>query len=78
MTYMDQYGNQAGSSAPVRTPDMPGVFPIGQQPTSPCEHDFVLIRSHCLGGGSPLADADATYIDVFYCRRCLEYREVTR
>lgn len=100
MTYMDAYGNQAGSGLPVRTPSSPGYQPIetgaprvppsssvteivpdgihiGQRPTKPCDHDFSHLRTY-RPGATAYERAGEKDVDVFFCRRCLEYREVKR
>jgi len=102
MTYMDAYGNQSGSGRPVRTASdverelrqmevarggsVPDGIPIGQQPTKPCEHDFVFLRQRPIyadiptppGTCVPTIMSSCGSADVFYCRKCLEYREVQR
>jgi len=60
----------------MELPPTPDGIPIGQQPTKPCEHDFLFLRSE-VPDETEIAHVDA-YTDVFYCRRCLEYREVKR
>lgn len=48
----------------------PGTLPV----KAPCEHDFDFLRMRL--EGSP---HNAEHVaDLFYCRRCLEYREVKR
>ena len=66
--------NNFGDKKPAST--IPDGFPIGQQPSAPCSHDFELLRTvDCVSD-----DAYRTIKkkDVFYCRHCLEYREKVR
>lgn len=53
---------------------VPDGFPIGQQPSKPCDHDWIFLR------GTQIVERDKplSHEDVFFCRRCLEKREVKR
>ena len=59
---------------------VPDGIPIGQQPTKPCEHYFEHLRSDTVLADVPESDKKIRIgdVDLFYCRRCLEYREVKR
>lgn len=61
-------------------PHMPPVN-IGKRPAPPCKHDFVFLRRESLhpeiGGGIKI-DTPVGSVDVFYCRYCLEQREVRK
>lgn len=56
----------------VRDPEcVPDNIVIGKRPTKPCEHDFIYLCTY----GEMNSRVSS---DQFYCRRCLEYREVQR
>jgi len=59
---------------------IPDGIPIGQRPTKPCEHYFEHLRSETILADVPESDKKIRIgdVDLFYCRRCLEYREVKR